>query len=242
MATVTGVTAERAQEIEDAAIVGAKIQGNDLIFTTGDGTQINAGRIIQPAINNWPVGSIFLNTSSTSPATLLGGGTWVRWGKGRMPVSVDEAQTEFATVEKTGGEKTHLLTVAEMPKHSHGGATGYHSADHTHAGYTSSYGDHQHSTPAHTHPGIQVNGYFLEWKDATRQAGTLAGMVTSGDDPITVASGGGGTSGAAGAHSHTVQTYGASTNHYHSITQEGGGTAHNVLNPYITVYMWKRTA
>jgi microcystin-dependent protein len=39
--------------------------------------------------------------------------------KGRVPVGKDSAQTEFATTGQNGGEKTHLLTTAEMPAHTH---------------------------------------------------------------------------------------------------------------------------
>lgn len=39
--------------------------------------------------------------------------------KGRVPAGKDAAQTEFATLAQTGGEKTHILTTAEMPSHTH---------------------------------------------------------------------------------------------------------------------------
>lgn len=39
--------------------------------------------------------------------------------KGRVPVGKDTGQTEFDTLGKTGGEKTHTLTTAEMPSHTH---------------------------------------------------------------------------------------------------------------------------
>lgn len=39
--------------------------------------------------------------------------------KGRVPVGFNSAETEFNTLGKTGGEKTHKLTVSEMPSHSH---------------------------------------------------------------------------------------------------------------------------
>lgn len=39
--------------------------------------------------------------------------------KGRVPVGVDSSQTEFDTLGETGGEKTHTLTISEMPKHDH---------------------------------------------------------------------------------------------------------------------------
>lgn len=39
--------------------------------------------------------------------------------KGRAPVGLDSAQTEFDALGETGGAKTHTLTVDEMPSHSH---------------------------------------------------------------------------------------------------------------------------
>ncbi len=41
--------------------------------------------------------------------------------KGRVPVGYDSSQTEFETVAKQGGAKTHTLTTGEMPSHSHAG-------------------------------------------------------------------------------------------------------------------------
>lgn len=70
-----------------------------------------------------PIGHIRMETTDVNPATYLGFGTWVLWGAGKVPVGVDTADTDFSTVEKTGGEKTHTLTISEMPKHRH--ATSY---------------------------------------------------------------------------------------------------------------------
>lgn len=66
-----------------------------------------------------PIGHIRMETTDVNPATYLGFGTWVLWGAGKVPVGVDTADTDFSTVEKTGGEKTHTLTIDEMPSHSH---------------------------------------------------------------------------------------------------------------------------
>lgn len=65
-----------------------------------------------------PVGSIFESVDPTSPDELFGG-TWEEFGKGQVLVGVDSSQTEFSTVQKSGGEKTHTLTTSEMPAHSH---------------------------------------------------------------------------------------------------------------------------
>lgn len=66
----------------------------------------------------YPIGSIYMSVNNTNPSDLFGG-TWVAWGNGRVPVGVDANDTDFDTVEETGGEKTHTLTVAEMPAHTH---------------------------------------------------------------------------------------------------------------------------
>jgi len=69
----------------------------------------------------YPVGSVYINASvSTNPGTLLGFGTWVAFGAGRVPVGIDASQSEFDTIAETGGAKTHTLSAAEMPTHAHG--------------------------------------------------------------------------------------------------------------------------
>lgn len=122
----------------------------------------------------YPVGSIYFSTSQTNPGSLFGG-TWVAWGSGRVPVGVDITQTEFNTVQKTGGAKTHTLTIAEMPRHNH------------------------NNLKPRWHTEIGANAVY--------------GSNGSGD--------------------------GAS---YDERFYQGGGQAHNNLQPYITCYMWRRTA
>ena len=73
----------------------------------------------------YPIGSIYISVVSTNPADLFGFGTWKAFAAGRTLVGIDSGQTEFDTVEETGGAKTHTLTEAEMPSHNHevGGLT-----------------------------------------------------------------------------------------------------------------------
>lgn len=66
----------------------------------------------------YPVGSIYLSIKSKNPSEIFGG-VWERIAKGCTLVGVDENDTDFSSSEKTGGEKTHTLTIDEMPNHSH---------------------------------------------------------------------------------------------------------------------------
>lgn len=65
-----------------------------------------------------PVGFVVTLGVSTNPATLYGFGTWAAIA-GRVVVGIDSGQTEFDTLNETGGAKTHTLTVAQMPAHKH---------------------------------------------------------------------------------------------------------------------------
>ena len=67
----------------------------------------------------YPVGMIVEFKVATNPSTLFGFGTWAAFGTGRVTVAIDAGQTEFDTVEETGGAKTHTLITAEMPAHTH---------------------------------------------------------------------------------------------------------------------------
>ena len=133
--------------------------------------------------NVYPVGSIYMSVNNVNPNSLFGG-TWVAWGSGRVPVGVDTSQTEFNTVEKTGGEKTHQLTVDEMPSHTHTPVTNLPVVLHK---LTTDVAPTSWSTSG------SGNDLFYDDK-------SLNGMTTGGDQ------------------------------------------AHNNLQPYITCYMWKRTA
>ena len=66
----------------------------------------------------FPVGSTYITQDNTNPSTIFGFGTWERL-KGKVCVGLDEDDTNMNTIGKTGGEKTHTLTVSEMPPHTH---------------------------------------------------------------------------------------------------------------------------
>ena len=66
----------------------------------------------------YPIGRGFIDFTDTDFSNYLGF-TWERTLVGLTPVGLDASQTEFNTIGKTGGEKTHVLTINEMPRHSH---------------------------------------------------------------------------------------------------------------------------
>lgn len=91
-------------------------------WVSGDGVEYNTCNTPCLSINeNWiinglyPIGSIYLTTSSINPSNYFGG-VWEPWGSGRVPVGVDANNTNFNTVEKTGGAATHTLTAGQLPK------------------------------------------------------------------------------------------------------------------------------
>lgn len=66
----------------------------------------------------YPVGSVVTLGVSTNPATLFGIGTWTAIA-GKVIVGIDATQTEFDTLNETGGAKTVTLDITQIPSHSH---------------------------------------------------------------------------------------------------------------------------
>jgi hypothetical protein len=63
----------------------------------------------------YPVGSIYINAGvTTNPATLLGFGTWVAFGAGRVAVGLNASDPLFDALEETGGSKDAIVV-----SHSH---------------------------------------------------------------------------------------------------------------------------
>ena len=85
-----------------------------LVYATSSTTWVYVNPPLASVVQAFPVGALYLSIDPTNPATTLGYGTWTAWGTGRIPVGVDTGQTEFNTVEKTGGAKTKNLS------HAHG--------------------------------------------------------------------------------------------------------------------------
>lgn len=188
--------------------------------TFGNNTaQIATTAFVQAAIQALhPVGSIYTNAAnSTNPSTLLGFGTWAAFGAGRVPVGFNAANPLFDTAEETGGSYDTTLVF-----HYHTGTTGGQSADHTHSGTTAGAGAHSHTYTQYVPERNAGWGGYLD--DDTRFTSSTTSAV--------------------GDHTHSFNTGGVSSNHNHDFTTSGNGSSATNANiqPYITVYMWKRTA
>jgi hypothetical protein len=107
-----------------------------------------------------PVGQVVLLGLSAHPAQLFGYGTWLQVGKGRALFGLDDADADFNTLGKTGGQKLHahsgLTEVAGS--HNHGAAVAA-AGSHNHGAVTAEGGDHNHGATtgnagAHTHGSV----------------------------------------------------------------------------------------
>jgi hypothetical protein len=96
-----------------AAGTGVTIPAGKTVPVWSDGTNMSfQSTYVAPAaftdIANfiYPVGSIYVNaTNNTNPGTLLGFGTWVAFGAGRVPVGFNASDPLFDSAEETGGSK-----------------------------------------------------------------------------------------------------------------------------------------
>ena len=143
----------------------------------------------------YPVGSIYIsmNLTTTSQVEALFGGTWVKFADGKTLIGVDSTDTDFNASNMTGGEKTHQLTVNELPN---------------------------------IHGEVAIRGY----EDSAMSAGT---STASGVFSFTSEWS------SAYVFNHTPGLLPAKS----GITLDvGSNQAHNNLPPYVTVYMYRRTA
>nr|WP_301334942.1 phage tail spike protein [Anaerostipes hominis (ex Lee et al. 2021)] len=185
-------------------------------------------KVEMDAVTNkiYPVGSIYISVNNANPASFFGG-SWTAFATGRTLVGVDTGQSEFNSVEKPGGHK-------ELQSHTHGLNNHVHSLN-----------NHTHSVPNHVHTmqGAGNHYHYLGINKDAVQKGTSYNKPNNFESGSTSYK-----SNTTGNHTHTMNSSGTCTTGGNSgntggnsgnTTSAGGGNAGN-LQPYITVYMWKR--
>lgn len=174
----------------------------------------------------YPVGSIYISINSTNPATLFGG-IWERFGNGKTLIGVDESNSSFNTVQKTGGSWSHSHTNSKTGatsgiSESWGGTTGSHTLTIA-------------EMPSHKHD-FANSGRPLYWDSQLEPMGGL----TNGDTVQFTWSARTNNEGGSQGHTHSIPSHTHSIpSHTHTMSSTGTTT---IIPTYITCYMWKRTA
>ena len=163
----------------------------------------------------YPVGAIYMSTVSTIPSTLFGFGTWSAFGAGRVLISQDGTYPAGST----GGSAT------VTPSGSISGTVGGTSL--TEAQMPQHY--HQMIGPTFTtgYPQNDGGGFGTFFGGTPDDGGHSYGTWSTGGG----ASSGGTSTGTANGNSHD-----------HSFSGSFTGSSMSNLQPYISVYMWTRTA
>ena len=107
--------------VEHEVYNGTYQGGTDLNAQTFNQMQDNIESAIDSIANLiCPVGKVEVFFDNQDHSNYLGF-TWERTSIGRVPVGIDENDEDFDTIGNIGGEKTHTLTVDEIPSHRHEG-------------------------------------------------------------------------------------------------------------------------
>lgn len=178
--TDSKISAHTSNKSNPHAVTAEQVNAYEktVTFTKTEIQDLLSSAIAQSKLDANPIGTVITTTNNANPSDYIGG-TWERFAQGRTLVGVDESDEDFNSTGRTGGEKEHILTIDEMPSHSH-----------------------------------QIGRWNPSGTGYDQSQRKLAAAPNNA-------------SGVSGA----VET---ATN--------GGNKAHNNLQPYVTVYYWRRVA
>lgn len=184
----------------------------------------NANVTIQVSIlQAYPVGSIYMSVVGTDPAELFGG-TWEAIAPGRVLLGAGEYDSSTTyTAGAKGGAVRQFLHEINLPKHTHTVEIATETQSHLHKNGVFD------EVPAGKGPLSSNYG-------ATKLYPTASQKVLSAD----------GETFSTNTQLYMGNTSGASTTHKHDVTVGSYGSDNplpvGLMQPYLVVYMWKRTA
>lgn len=185
----------------------------------------NANVTIQQVsiLQAYPVGSIYMSVVETNPAELFGG-TWEAITPGRVLIGAGVSDFNIDYIAgKRGGATSRTLTSSNIPKHTHTVEIKKTAASH----------NHKNGVFDEAAAG---NGPLSSNYGATKMYPTATQHVMAAD------------SSGFGTNTQLYMGYTSTDNtmHTHDVTVGDYGaknpTAINIMQPYLVVYMWKRTA
>lgn len=174
-------------------------------------------------LDAYPVGSIYMSVVETNPAELFGG-TWEAITPGRVLIGAGVSDFNISYIAgKKGGSTSRTLTSSNIPKHTHTVEIAQKAQSH----------NHRNGVFDETAPGngpLSTNYGAIKMYPDSNQAVMAADSTIFGTNTKLYM---GYTSEASTSHTHdvTVGYYGAAS-----------PTAISVMQPYLVVYIWKRTA
>ena len=171
----------------------------------------------------YPVGSIYMSVVGTDPAELFGG-TWEAIAPGRVLLGAGEYDSSTTyTAGQKGGAVRQFLHEINIPKHTHTVEIATATQSHLHKNGVFD------EVAAGAGPLSSNYGATKLYPTATQHVMAADSSAYNTNTQLYM----GNTSDASTTHTHdvTVGYYGASS-----------PTAISVMQPYLVVYMWKRTA
>lgn len=162
----------------------------------------------------YPVGSIYMSMNPSDPSTLFGG-VWTKLSEGRVVMSAGDTYTAGST----GGEASHAITEAEMPSHTH------------------TQVEHSHDRGS-----MEITGYIGACTGSWGYEGNGTGAFYKGSTRYEIGSAGT----AIGIYSVYMEASrsweGSTTSTAPAINATGQSQPMSLIQPYISAYIWYRTA